>query len=128
MFSITIGILGSFLSAIGYIAIGIVIVALLLPELNAIIASVILTIIIMALGIAWRWVDCKLRDRFDLAHKQTFSTLWTVVSVIEVCIFAVFWIITALGILPIGVLIIDILVYMVLSVLILSRKIKKLSE
>ena len=66
--------------------------------------------------------------KFNMCHKQIFSPLWTVLSIAELSLFAVFTIVIILGLIPISVLLYSMVIYTILSVLILSNKIKKVSK
>ena len=128
MFNIILWLCKSFLSIIGSIMFGIILIVLFGSEIAEIFACFLLGLLVSALLFAGMFFDYKLRKKYNLLHKKEFSLLWTIVSVIELSVFAVFVIITMLGLIPVIVLICDVIIYMLLSVLILFSKIKKLEN
>ena len=128
MFKLIFGALKGFLSVIGSVMIGIVLLALFSQELAGVFVSIILGLFVGVLLFAGMFLDYKLRKKFNMRHKHMFSPLWTALSIVELSLFAVFIIAIILGLIPISVLIYSIVVYTILSVLILSNKIKKVSK
>ena len=128
MFKLIFWALKSFLSVIGSVMIGIVLLALFGQELAGVFVSIILGLFVSVLLFAGMFLDYKLRKKFNMCHKHMFSPLWTVLSTVELILFTNFIIVIILGLIPMSVLIYSIVIYTILSVLILSNKIKKVSK
>ena len=128
MFKIILGVLQSFLSIIGYLLIGIVLIVILGPELEGICISIVFGIIGSVLLFSGIYFDRKMRKKYNLTHKKAFSFLWTTISIIEFWLFYILVLNVRFGLIPVSVLIFNILIYLVLSILILYRKIKKIQN
>lgn len=128
MFTLIAALIIAFCSMIGSILFGIVLIVLLGDMITDFIMVLFLTFLIAALLLAGTYLDCRLRDKYNMSHKKEFSPLWTIVSIIELSILVVLVIITDLGLIPISVLIYDVVIYMILSIIILSRKIRKITN
>ena len=128
MFKLVFMALKGFLSAVGSVIIGIILLSLFAPVLTDIIVTFALGILVTVLLFSGMLLDYNLRKKFNLSHKQMFSPLWTTLSIVELSLFAVFVIVIILGLVPISVLIYNLLIYIVLSVLILTHKIKKVAN
>ena len=120
--------LKGFLSAVGSIMMGIILLVIFAPLLTDLIVTFVLGLFVSALAFSGVLLDRSLRRKFNLSHTKMFSPLWTVISIIELSLFTVFAIVTILGLIPVSVLIYNIVIYAVLSIWILSHKIKKVSN
>ena len=128
MFALIFSLLQSFLTIVGSVLIGIILIVLFGEELTTFGFLIILALFISALLFSGMFLDYKLRKKFKLSHKKMFSPLWTALSIFELSLLCVFMIIMSFDLLPVSVLIYDIIIYAGLSLWILASKIKKLSK
>ena len=108
-------------SLIGSVIITIVLIVLLGPMLLLPLLAIVVPVFLFV-GIG---LDRRLRKKYNLTDRQTFSPLWTWLSVIELSLFTIFTIVIVFGLIPVIVLIYDLIIYLILSVLILSYEINK---